>query len=346
MKNKLLTILLVGVLVFATLSLASAKVRCPTCHGTGETDCPNCSGTGKVSEGDGAVCERCSGTGTITPKIYPKSVDAFEEDGATNVTAKFENQDDFEISGTATVTLGEHTTTTDEIVFPPHEEVRVSVLLDTAQGYTTSQLIRSVQVKTNLSGEITCPACDGTGTAGPSSTCPDCDGTGTIECLDCEGTGYVEQSAIADAGAINVPLIAGGAGAAVAIAAVGGASFVLLRRRRVSEKSLRRLSSNEFQDWVLKRLDGKPAASRDIALGIDGFSRLGEPISIKQSDSVGMAAVDSFAASLAKSRARGGTIVAFGFSDDAIRGKIRARTTYRLNIEMMTVQDLLLSRGR
>jgi hypothetical protein len=131
------------------------------------------------------------------------------------------------------------------------------------------------------------------------------------------------------------------AGVVVVVAVAGVGGFVVFRKRRVSEASLRRLSGSEFQQWVLKRLDGKPGSSKDTAMGIDGFSRLNLPISIKQTDAVGMNAIDLFAASLAKSRATGGIMVAFGFGDDAIRGKVRARTNYRLDIEMMTVRELL-----
>jgi hypothetical protein len=139
-------------------------------------------------------------------------------------------------------------------------------------------------------------------------------------------------------------LIAEIVAAAAAIVIVGFAGVFFFKRRRMSEKRLRRFSSGEFQGWVLKRLDGKPATSKDISLGIDGFSRLNEPIAIKQSDSVGMVAVDSFAASLARNRARTGIMVAFGFSDDAIRGKVRARTNYHLDIQMMTVRELIEKR--
>jgi hypothetical protein len=132
--------------------------------------------------------------------------------------------------------------------------------------------------------------------------------------------------------------------AAAVIFIIGFSGFIFLRRRRMSEKRLRRFTSGNFQEWVLKRLDGKPATSKDISLGIDGFSRLNEPIAIKQSDSVGMVAIDSFAAALARNRARTGIMVAFGFSDDAIRGKVRARTNYHLDIQMMTVRELIENR--
>lgn len=129
--------------------------------------------------------------------------------------------------------------------------------------------------------------------------------------------------------------------AAVAVVCVAGFSaFVLLRRRGTSEKKLRRLSSNEFNTWVLKRLAGKPPSSMDTSLGIDGFTSAGYPLSIKQSDSVGMNHIDLFAASVARSKARNGVIVAFGFSDDAIRGKVRAKRN-GLDIEMLTIQELI-----
>ena len=156
----------------------------------------------------------------------------------------------------------------------------------------------------------------------------------------------MEESALSNGGNSNLTLIIAGVGVVTAVAAGGAGIFLLLKKRRVSEKSLRRLSTNELNEWVLKRLDGKPATSKDIAMGIDGFSRLNQPIAIRQTDSVGMTAIDSFAASLAKSRAQSGILVAFGFSDDAIRGKVRARTNYRLDIQMMTIRELIENRGQ
>ncbi|MDR0372407.1 MAG: hypothetical protein LBI79_02420 [Nitrososphaerota archaeon] len=129
------------------------------------------------------------------------------------------------------------------------------------------------------------------------------------------------------------------AGAAVfCVAILSG--FMLVRRRGPNEKKLRRLPSNEFNTWVLKRLAGRPSSAVDTSFGINGFTSLGYPLSIKQSDSVGMNTIDLFAASMARSKARSGIIVAFGFSDDALRGKVRARRG-GLDIQMLTVQELL-----
>lgn len=128
------------------------------------------------------------------------------------------------------------------------------------------------------------------------------------------------------------------------VAGVGVSAFLVVKKKRVSEKSLRRLSSREFQDWVLKRLDGKSASSKDSALGIDGFTMGGQPVMIKQSDDVGMTVIDSFASALARNKAQNGVIVAFSFGSDAIRGKVRAKMNYRLEIEMLTVNELIFSK--
>ena len=192
--------------------------------------------------------------------------------------------------------------------------------------------------------EIECNYCDGKGTVEEGTVCTECDGTGTIVCPDCGGSGYVTEGAVVNStksGGVDWAFIGWVVGAAVVVAVVGVGGFVAFRKRGVSEEKLRRLSSSEFQQWVLKKIDGKPGSSKDTAMGIDGFSRLNLPISIKQTDAVGMNAIDLFAASLAKSRATGGIMVAFGFGDDAISGKVRARTNYRLNIEMMTIRELL-----
>ena len=351
MKNKLVTIIVIGLLVFSTinLTLAATKEECPTCEGTGGINCPRCDGTGELSSGEAVECTHCLGSGTLKPNVIKQTVDA-SSSGGTTVNVKLVNQETVEATGTVTASLDGHSETSEQTTFPPDEPVTATLSIPYVGPYTGSQLIQRLKVTVNID-EITCPYCNGEGlTSDASTTCTKCDGTGTIECTDCDGTGYVTEGAVISGSGKNTnsgfdwTLIIGVTGAVVAVAAVGGGGFFLLKKRRVNEKSLRRLSSGEFQQWVLKRLDGKPATSKDIALGIDGFSRLNQPISIKQSDSVGMNAVDLFAASLAKNRATAGMIVAFGFSNDAIRGKVRARTNYRLDIQMTTIRELIESK--
>jgi hypothetical protein len=350
MKNKPLMILLVGILVFSTFNLAvAAKEKCPTCDGTGEVECPTCGGTG-VSEEDQGTCTKCDGTGTISPEIQMISMTPSQTDTTTEVAVTFKNTEAVDVNGTVTATVGGHSVTSEEMLFPSNEEVSVTLTLDYSGNYDSFQLIQHVDVSATATEDITCPACDGTGIVG--SECPDCDGTGKITCPDCDGTGYVAASSVSsptkktstEGSGLDWTLIGSIAGVVVVLAAVGGGSFVFLKRRRPSEGKLRKMSSGEFQSWVIKMLDGKAASSADISMGIDGYSRANEPLSIKQSDTVGMVAVDSFAMALARNHARGGIVVALGFADDAIRGKVRARTNVHVDIQLMTVQDLLYLR--
>lgn len=346
MKRKLLALLFISLIIFPTLSLALCdKVKCPECQGTGKIDCPKCDGTGTTGEDEVSECPRCLGFGEVTPNIVKYTMTATQSNGKTIVTTTFINKESTEISATVTASLDKHTATSEEITFPPNEQITVELQINYVGIYTSLTLSRSVEVTVNAD-PITCPECDGQGTIATGIPCSRCDGTGKVECPFCEGTGKVEESLVAStsSGGADFTLIAGGVATAIAITGVSAGLFFFVKKRRVSEQSLRKLSSNEFQEWVLKRLDGKPATTRDIAIGIDGFSRLNEPLSIKQSDSVSITAVDSFAATLSKNRSRGGIMVAFGFSDDAIRGKVRARTNYRLDIQMMTVRELIYRR--
>jgi hypothetical protein len=344
-------ILIIGLLAFSTISFvaSASKVRCPTCDGTGEIDCPYCGGTGILSDEGITVCTHCEGSGKITPRVYMMSMDYVLEGEGLNITATFENQETFEVNGTVSAIIGGQVKgTSAETTFPPkggYATVNLYASQGGLGGLTYMQVLQKVTLKANT-GDVTCPYCDGAGTIIEGETCPDCDGTGKIECPDCEGTGYVTESQLAEINGVEVSggpdfsLVSWGVGVA-AVVGVGATSFFMLKKRHVSERSLRRMSNSEFQRWVNKKLGGRDATSSDLAMGIDGFSRSGEPISIKQSDSVDMLTIDRFAAALAKSRARSGTIVAFGFGADAIRGKVRARTNYHVDIQMVTVQELM-----
>ena len=110
----------------------------------------------------------------------------------------------------------------------------------------------------------------------------------------------------ANQGGFNFLLIVGIA--AAAIAAVGVVSAFLVMKRRVTEKSLRRFPSNDFQDWAVKRFGGRPG---DPASGIDGFAAGGQPIMIRQTDNVNFAEIDGFVKVLIQGRVQKGTVVAF-----------------------------------
>lgn len=342
--KKLLSALLISLLVFSCLSLAlAAKVKCPTCHGTGEIECPECDGTGFIGDPETIECSHCNGTGQVKPNLFMSTMTASTGASTTDVTAVYTNKENSEVTATITASLEGHSITSEEITFPPDEQVTVELSIPFISYYSVTVLLTHIQMTINAD-EITCSYCDGTGIVEEGTVCSECDGTGTITCPKCGGSGYVTEGA-AVASTKGDSLDWGLIGTVVAVVVVGAlvgvGGFVFVKKRRVNEASLKRLSNSDFQQWVLKRLDGKPGSSKDNALGIDGFSRLNLPISIKQTDSVGMNAIDLFAASLARNRATCGIMVAFGFADDAIRGKVRARTNYRLNIEMMTIRELI-----
>jgi hypothetical protein len=346
MKGKLLTILCIGLLVFSCLNVAlAAKVRCPDCNGTGEIECPSCHGTGVTSEGT-TDCTHCGGTGILTPKVLKVGATVVQHDGATDVHASFKNYETFDVDGTVTAELGGRTNSA-AFTFPADETTEVLVVIDFVGAYSTAQnLYQDLSVSIGGIDEITCPYCDGTGVvASQAGPCQECGGPGTIECPTGGGTGYVDEALVNQSAGLPLATVEAVV-VVLVVAGVGIGAFMVLRKRRVSEKSLRKRSAKEFNDWVLERLEGKPAASRDTALGIDGYTFGGYPVLINQSDNIGMPIVDSFAASLARNRARNGVIVAFSFGSDAVRGKVRAKLNYKLDIEMLTVQDLIYNKRR
>ncbi len=337
--------------MFSCINFADAatKVKCPECRGTGDIDCPECDGTGVVGgEGETVECSTCEGSGTITPNISKKTVDVTLENGKTDVTAVYVNKESVEVTANVTADLKGHKATSEDTVFPPDEEVTVNMTIN-YNDVTLSQMatLQKLVLTVNAEG-MTCPDCDGEGTVSDGEPCPDCDGTGKIECPECNGTGKVSESALSsgDSEGTNVWLIVGIAGAVVAVVLIGVGSFFLLKKRGPSEKGLRKLSDRELQEWVIKKLGGRAASSMDSSLGIDGFTSMGQPLAVKSSDSVNMNTIDLFASAVSRSKARNGVIVAFGFSDDAIRGKVRARRSYGIDIQMVTFRELSESRGR
>ena len=133
-------------------------------------------------------------------------------------------------------------------------------------------------------------------------------------------------------------LIVGVAAAAIAVVGVVFAFFVT--KKRVTEKSLKRFSFNDFQDWVVKRFGGRPG---DPTSGIDGFAAGGQPIMIRQTDNVNFADVDVFVNMLIQGRVQRGTVVAFGYDNDAGDGKLKAADN-GIELEMLTVYQLLNKR--
>ena len=134
-------------------------------------------------------------------------------------------------------------------------------------------------------------------------------------------------------------LLIGGIAAAVVVVVVVVVAFIILKKRTVNEKTLKRFSSTDFQDWVIKKFNGKPS---DPSSGITGFTEGGQPLLIKQSD-VSLAEVDGFVKALSKGHAQKGTIVAFNFDADTIEGKVTAMDN-GIELQMLRINELVNKR--
>ena len=244
----------------------------------------------------------------------------------TSVIGVFHNEGEVGVNGTVTGQIKTATqtfTNTTETYFPPNEDVTVTVPI-TIEGINYApDWAYFIQVSDVYNV--------GTGSVPEVITCPDCGGTGVLS-----------------ASAGDIANVEGVGGIVIGVAVVGavlvGAVFVV-KKRRVTEASLRRLSSFEFQDWVAKKL-GNSSSQRNSYLGVDGFTAEGYPFQVRQEDDVGKRAIDSFATAVGRSKARSGTIVAFSFGRDALEGVTRARLNYRVEIKTVTVRELMTSEKR
>lgn len=350
MKNKTLIAAFIVILLCSALSVALTMAQCPRCHGTGEIECPYCDGTGEITVEEGAPCEHCDGSGTLDPVIILKSRSGWLNDGKIYVQVRYENQEPVNTYGRVTAEVevegNTYKATSSRTLFPANENTQVSLTIDgiSSEDYNTLQEQQVFSPRVTLNAEeAPCPYCDGTGLAPATIECPQCDGTGYIECPECGGTGVEggEQNAAIDIGGTTYGLVAVAVVAGVAITA-----FVVVKKRGVNEEDLRKMPPSEFQNWVLKKMDGKSASQSDARMGIDGYTLAGQPVSIRQEDGVGRNVIEKFAAAMGRRNAKNGTVVAFSFGTDSMRGRVRAKMSYGFDIEMVTVRELIEGRNR
>lgn len=77
-------------------------------------------------------------------------------------------------------------------------------------------------------------------------------------------------------------------------------------------------------------------------MGIDGYLFDGSPIQVKQSKHVGRNIVDNFETAMSRVKKSHGVIIAISFSKGAYEEVARVKTQNGINIELKTVDDLLL----
>jgi DNA modification methylase len=110
---------------------------------------------------------------------------------------------------------------------------------------------------------------------------------------------------------------------------------------------LKRLKPFEFQNWVVGVMGGTGSDTRSADMGIDGHSFMErDPIQVKQSESVGRSVVDNFETAVTRTRKTKGYIVAFSFTRGAYDEVARAKRAHGLDIELLTVKELVEEYGK
>jgi DNA modification methylase len=105
---------------------------------------------------------------------------------------------------------------------------------------------------------------------------------------------------------------------------------------------LRALKPFEFQNWVIQRCHGNHAPRKSGDMGIDGYSFMAQdPIQVKQSEAVGRNVIDNFETAMRRAQKAHGYVVAFSFTKNAREEIARARWEDQLDIELVTVAQLL-----
>lgn len=111
------------------------------------------------------------------------------------------------------------------------------------------------------------------------------------------------------------------------------------------EANLDGISWQEFEDTILDALEGERNAARVGDKGIDGFTKDGTPIQIKQSQNIGRNVVDNFETAIRRyfsndEKNKRGMIVAFSFTKGAYDEIIRAKDEDSLDIQLITADEL------
>lgn len=110
----------------------------------------------------------------------------------------------------------------------------------------------------------------------------------------------------------------------------------------VTVDELKRLKPFEFQNWVIQKFWGTHSPRKSGDMGIDGYSFLvNDPIQVKQSDHVGRNVVDNFETAIRRAGKDQGYVVGFGFTRGAYEEVARARWEMKLDIRLVTVEELL-----
>lgn len=121
-----------------------------------------------------------------------------------------------------------------------------------------------------------------------------------------------------------------------------GATVPDLRDMPETEDDLRQLQPFEFQNWIMRAVNGTGSPSRSGDMGVDGLSFMyHEPIQVKQSEKVGRPVVDAFEAALMRSGKDVGYIVAFSFAGTSYTEAVDFKQRTGKKIVLVTIAELL-----
>lgn len=110
----------------------------------------------------------------------------------------------------------------------------------------------------------------------------------------------------------------------------------------VTVEELRELKPFEFQNWVIRQVQGSAAPRKTGDMGINGYSFMEHlPIQVKRSDHVGRNVVDNFETAVKRNERNKGYIIAFSFTKGAYEEAARVKAADGIEIVLVTVEDLL-----
>ena len=128
------------------------------------------------------------------------------------------------------------------------------------------------------------------------------------------------------------------------LTATNGAADVKLIGMPTSEADLKALKPFEFQNWVMQQTSATASPRKSGDMGIDGLSFMyHDPIQVKQSEKVGRNVVDNFETAVERSGKDTGYIIAFSFTRGAREEAARAKAAGKVNVVLITVEELLLA---
>lgn len=117
--------------------------------------------------------------------------------------------------------------------------------------------------------------------------------------------------------------------------------------KTIEELKKPKMEHFEFQNWVISKMQANHSRKKVGDMGIDGYipksilSKEAKGIQVKQSEKVGRNVVDNFETALERANYKKGIIIAFSFGKGAYEEVARVRNKKGLEIELITVKDLL-----